>query len=57
MGSPLVGQPRKRWIDSVNDLKKRGLDVTQARKMVHNRSEWQRFGRSNVCGIAWGMNP
>ena len=32
---------RKRWIDTVKDcLRKRGLDVRQARKMVQDRSEW-----------------
>ena len=31
----------KRWDDVVNDcLRKRGLDVRQARKMVHDKSEW-----------------
>ena len=35
--SCLVGRPRKRWIDTVKDcLKKIGLDVRQARKMVHD---------------------
>ena len=30
-----VGSPRKRWIDTVKEcLKKRGLDVEQARRMV-----------------------
>ena len=34
-GSRSVGRSRKRWIDSVKEgLKKRGLDVRQARKMV-----------------------
>ena len=38
--SLLVGRPRKRWIDTVNDcLKKRGLDNRQATIMVHDRSE------------------
>ena len=32
-----VGIPWKRWIDIVKDwLKKRGFDVRQARRMVHN---------------------
>ena len=40
-GSRSVGKPQKRLIDSVKDcLKKRGLDVRQARRMVHDRSEW-----------------
>ena len=38
-GSCSVGRPWKRWIDTVkNCLKKRGLDVRQARRMVHDRS-------------------
>ena len=37
----VVGRPRKRWIDTVKEyLKKRGLDVRQARRMVKGRSEW-----------------
>ena len=37
--SPSVGRPRKRWIDTVRDcLQKRGLGVSQARRMVHDRS-------------------
>ena len=39
-GSHLVGRPRKRWTDSVNDcLMKRGLNVEQARRMVYGRNE------------------
>ena len=38
-GNGSVGRLRKRWIDTVKDcLKKRGLDVRQARRMVHDRS-------------------
>ena len=34
-----AGRPRKRWIDTVKDcLKKKGLDVRQARRMVHDGS-------------------
>ena len=37
-GNHSEGRPRKRWIDTVNDcLKKRGLDVRQARRMVQDR--------------------
>ena len=37
-GSCSVGRPQKRWIDTVKDcLKKRGLNVRQAKRMVHNR--------------------
>ena len=53
-GSCSVGRPWKRWIDTVKDcLKKRGLDVWQARRIVHDRSLWG----GNVWGIAHGMNP
>ena len=44
-----VGRPRERWIDTVKDsLKKRDLDVRQARRMVHDRSEWRGFVRWNA---------
>ena len=47
-GSRSVGRPRKRWIDTVKDcLKKRGLDVREARRMVHDRSVWRGFVRGN----------
>ena len=37
-GSRSMGRQRKRWIDTVKDcLKKRGLEIRQARKMVHDR--------------------
>ena len=40
-GSCSVGRLWKRWIDTMKDcLKKRGLDVRQARRMVHDRSVW-----------------
>ena len=51
-------QPQKRWIDTVKEyLKKRGLDVWKARRMVQDRNEWRGFVRGNAWGIAWGMNP
>ena len=64
-GSRSVVRLQKRWIDTVKVcLKKRGLDVRQARKMV-DRSVWQGFdldkmpqpyealeGRKSVCGQA-----
>ena len=41
-GSRSVGKQRKRWIETVKDcLKKRGLDVRQGRRMVHDRSVWR----------------
>ena len=51
-GSHLLDRLRKRWIDTLKDcLKKRGLDVMQTRRMVHDRSEW----RGSVRGITWGV--
>ena len=36
-----LGRPRKRWIDIMKDcLRKRGLDVRQARRREQDRSEW-----------------
>ena len=38
-GSRSVSRPRKRWIDTLKDsLKKRGLGVRQAGRMVHDRN-------------------
>ena len=49
---------RKRWIDTVKEcLRKISLDVTQARRMVQDRSEWKGFVRGNAWGIALRMNP
>ena len=57
-GSRSVGRSRKRWVDTVKEcLRKRCLGVRQARRMVHNRSEWWVFVRGSVLGIARGMNP
>ena len=54
-GSISVDRTRKNWIDCVKEcLKKRGLDVRQARRMVHDRSEWREFVRGNACGVARG---
>ena len=48
-GSRSVGRPQKRCIDTVKDcLKKTGLDVRQARIMVHDRSEWLGFVRGRA---------
>ena len=39
-GSRSVGRLRKRWLDTLKEcLKKRGLDVRQAKRMVQDRSE------------------
>ena len=57
VGSRSVGRPRKRWIDTVkNCLKLPGLDVRQARRLVHGRSVWRGFVRGNAWGVARGMN-
>ena len=57
-GSRSVGRPRKRWIFTVKDyLKKRGLDVRQARRMVNDRSEWLSFVRVNAWDAPRVMNP
>ena len=48
-GSCSEGRPWRRWIDTVKEcLKKRGLDVRQARKMVHDTTVWQGFVRGNA---------
>ena len=53
-----VGRPRKKCIDTVKEcLRKRSLDVRQARIMVLDRSEWRGFVRGNAWGIAWRKNP
>ena len=41
-GSRSVSRPQKRWTDTVKDsLKKRGMDVRQARRIVSDRSVWR----------------
>ena len=56
-GSHSVGSQRKRWIDTVKAcLKKGGLDVRQARRMVHNRIVWQGFARENALDVDRGIN-
>ena len=56
-GSRSVVKPRKRWIDTAECLGKRGLDIRQARRIVQDRGEWQRFvmgGGGKACGVAGG---
>ena len=58
VGSHSVGRPWKRCIDTVKKcLRKRGLDVRQARRMVQDRNEWRGFVRWNAWGVAQWMNP
>ena len=50
-----MGRQRKRWIDTVKEcLRKRDLDVRQARKMVQDICEWWGFVRGECMGR---MNP
>ena len=56
-GSRSVGRPRKRWNDTVECSRKRGLDVGQARRMVQDKIEWRGFVRGNAWGVDRGMNP
>ena len=52
-GSRSMGRPRKRCTDTVKDcLKKRGLDVRQARRMLHDRSVWRGFVRGNAWDVS-----
>ena len=54
-GSRSVGRRRKRWIDTVKEcLKKRGLEIRQARRMVQDKSEWRRFVRGNAWSVPRG---
>ena len=44
MGNDRINKRAKveEWTDSVNDcLKKRALNIVQARRMVYDRNEWQ----------------
>ena len=53
-GSHSMGRLQKRCIDTVKDfLRKRGLDVRQTMRMVHDRSVFRGF----VGGVAQGLNP
>ena len=52
-GSDSMGRPRKIWIYTVKEcLRKRGLDVRLAMRMVQDRSEWQGILRGNAWGLA-----
>ena len=53
-----MGRLKKRCLDTLKDcLKKRGLDVRQARRMVHDRSIWRELVIGNAWAGARGMNP
>ena len=48
-GSRSDCKPQKRWIDTVKDcLKKRDLNVRQARRLVHDWGLWRGFVRGNA---------
>ena len=56
--SSSVGRPWKRWTDTVKEcLEKRGLDVRQARRMVHDGSVWLGVARGKAWGVARGDKP
>ena len=57
-GSRSMGRLRKWWINTVsNCLRKRGLDVEEASRMVQERIELRGFVKGNAWGVARGMNP
>ena len=56
-GSLSVSRPQMRWTDNVKEcLRKRGLNIRQARRMIQDRCEWRGFVRWHVWGVALGMN-
>ena len=57
-GSHPVGRPRKRSIDTAKEcLKKRDLDIRQARRMVQDRSEWWGACEGECMGRSLGVEP
>ena len=58
VGSRSVGKLKKIWTHTVKDgLRKRGLDVRQAKRIVQDRSKWQGFVRGNARSVALEINP
>ena len=53
--SSLLGRLWKRTDNIKGCLRKRSLDVWQARRMVQDRSVWQGFMRGNAQGVTQGM--
>ena len=52
MGSRLVGRPRTRWIDSMNDsFETRDLCVGASKKEDTNENGWHNFMKT---GTDWG---
>ena len=57
-GTRSGSRPRKRLTDTVKEcLRKRGLDMREARRMVKRRSKWRGIMKENAWNIAQGMNP
>jgi len=55
VGRRSVGRPRKRWKDNVWEcVRKRGMSVNEAERMVHDRQAWRGFVRGNAWGLARG---
>ena len=53
-----VGRPGKRLIDTVKEcLRKRGLNVGEARRMVQDRSEWWGFVRGECMRRSLAEEP
>ena len=57
-GSHSVGRPWKRWIDIVKECsRKKGLDVSQARRLVQDRNEWWGVCEGECMGCSPGDKP
>ena len=57
-GNRSVGRPWKRWIGTMKEyLRKKGLDVRQAGRMVQDRSEWRGGCEEECMGVAQGEEP
>ena len=53
-----MGRPQKRWIDTVKEcLNKKGLDISQGRRILQDRRESRGFVRESAWDVAQGMNP
>src|SRR5678815_3478358 len=53
VGNRPDGRPKKKWIESENEcLEERNVRLAEARRKVHNRSEWRGFVRRYGCNPA-----
>ena len=61
VGQRIRGRSPKRWRESVQELmNKRGLNLREAERLVHDRNAWRGYVRGNAWGAgnaAPGMNP